>query len=164
MLDLTLMGPSFSSQLWKQAGTFSLATEHATVDSASVFLKRKEVVIVMFGFVYCRYSEMHHSYCDVVSLPMVLNVDVNNRNFYYFYQFKLNGLVHTSSHLTPVCRFWYSNIDRCLLVSCRLDGRHVVFGKVISGLDVVYKVEAEGTQQGTPKRKVTVAESGELPL
>jgi len=45
-----------------------------------------------------------------------------------------------------------------------LDGRHVVFGKVISGLDVVYKVEAEGTQQGTPKRKVTVAESGELPL
>jgi peptidylprolyl isomerase len=50
------------------------------------------------------------------------------------------------------------------MVLCRLDGRHVVFGKVISGLDVVYKVEAEGTQQGTPKRKVTVAESGELPL
>lgn len=47
---------------------------------------------------------------------------------------------------------------------CRLDGRHVVFGKVISGLDVVYKVEAEGTQGGTPKRKVMVADSGELQL
>uniref|UniRef100_A0A803QL19 PPIase cyclophilin-type domain-containing protein n=1 Tax=Cannabis sativa TaxID=3483 RepID=A0A803QL19_CANSA len=46
----------------------------------------------------------------------------------------------------------------------RLDGRHVVFGKVISGMDVVYKVEAEGTQSGTPKTKVVIADSGELPL
>ena len=46
----------------------------------------------------------------------------------------------------------------------RLDGRHVVFGKVISGMDVVYKVEAEGRQNGTPKSKVVVADSGELPL
>ncbi|CAK9271408.1 unnamed protein product [Sphagnum jensenii] len=44
-----------------------------------------------------------------------------------------------------------------------LDGRHVVFGKVISGLDVVYKVEAEGTQGGQSKRKVTVVDSGEIP-
>ncbi|KAI3806299.1 hypothetical protein L1987_22198 [Smallanthus sonchifolius] len=45
-----------------------------------------------------------------------------------------------------------------------LDGRHVVFGKVLSGMDVVYKMEAEGTQSGTPKSKVTIADSGELPL
>ncbi|XP_065879052.1 peptidyl-prolyl cis-trans isomerase CYP20-1 [Euphorbia lathyris] len=45
-----------------------------------------------------------------------------------------------------------------------LDGRHVVFGKVISGMDVVYKVEAEGNQSGTPKNKVVIADSGELPL
>nr|XP_009785498.1 PREDICTED: peptidyl-prolyl cis-trans isomerase CYP20-1-like isoform X2 [Nicotiana sylvestris]XP_016441494.1 PREDICTED: peptidyl-prolyl cis-trans isomerase CYP20-1-like isoform X2 [Nicotiana tabacum] len=45
-----------------------------------------------------------------------------------------------------------------------LDGRHVVFGKVLSGMDVVYKVEAEGRQSGTPKSKVVIAESGELPL
>lgn len=43
-----------------------------------------------------------------------------------------------------------------------LDGRHVVFGKVISGMDVVYKVEAEGKQSGQPKRKVKIADSGEL--
>ncbi|KAL6204430.1 hypothetical protein ACLB2K_021697 [Fragaria x ananassa] len=45
-----------------------------------------------------------------------------------------------------------------------LDGRHVVFGKVLSGMDVVYKVEAEGSQSGTPKSKVAIVDSGELPL
>lgn len=46
----------------------------------------------------------------------------------------------------------------------RLDGKHVVFGKVLSGMDVVYKVEAEGKQNGTPKSKVVIADSGEVPL
>ncbi|KAK4762738.1 hypothetical protein SAY86_008506 [Trapa natans] len=46
----------------------------------------------------------------------------------------------------------------------RLDGRHVVFGKVLSGMDVVYKMEAEGRQSGTPRSKVVIADSGELPL
>ncbi|EOA14016.1 hypothetical protein CARUB_v10027149mg [Capsella rubella] len=45
-----------------------------------------------------------------------------------------------------------------------LDGRHVVFGKVVTGMDVVYKVEAEGNQSGTPKSKVVIVDSGELPL
>ncbi|VVB16504.1 unnamed protein product [Arabis nemorensis] len=45
-----------------------------------------------------------------------------------------------------------------------LDGRHVVFGKVITGMDVVYKIEAEGNQSGTPKSKVVIVDSGELPL
>jgi peptidylprolyl isomerase len=45
-----------------------------------------------------------------------------------------------------------------------LDGKHVVFGKVLSGMDVIYKVEAEGHQSGTPKSKVVVADSGEVPL
>ena len=49
-------------------------------------------------------------------------------------------------------------------IMIRLDGRHVVFGKVLSGMDVVYKMEAEGTQSGSPKTKVTIADSGELPL
>ena len=44
----------------------------------------------------------------------------------------------------------------------RLDGRHV-FGKVVSGMDVVYKIEAEGKQSGTPKSTVVIADSGELP-
>merc|ERR1712048_766383 len=41
-----------------------------------------------------------------------------------------------------------------------LDGRHVVFGKVIDGMDVVTKVEAVGSSSGTPQKPVTVADSG----
>lgn len=52
----------------------------------------------------------------------------------------------------------------CTVKTSWLDGRHVVFGKVLSGLDVVYKVEAEGTSGGTPKSKVFIADSGEIPL
>nr|XP_025882140.1 peptidyl-prolyl cis-trans isomerase CYP20-1 isoform X1 [Oryza sativa Japonica Group] len=44
----------------------------------------------------------------------------------------------------------------------RLDGKHVVFGKVLSGMDVVYKIEAEGSQSGTPRSKVLISDSGEL--
>lgn len=43
-----------------------------------------------------------------------------------------------------------------------LDGRHVVFGKVIEGESVVKNVEAQGTNSGTPKSKVTIIDSGEL--
>merc|ERR1719373_406045 len=43
-----------------------------------------------------------------------------------------------------------------------LDGRHVVFGEVIDGMDVVYKVEAVGSQSGKPSKKVTIADSGEI--
>ena len=46
----------------------------------------------------------------------------------------------------------------------KLDGRRVVFGKVLTGMDVVYKIEVEGKQNGTPKSKVAIADSGELPL
>merc|ERR1712045_416909 len=41
-----------------------------------------------------------------------------------------------------------------------LDGRHVVFGKVVEGMDVVTKVEAVGTSSGTPQKTVTVHDSG----
>ncbi|CAO1421697.1 unnamed protein product [Diamesa hyperborea] len=43
-----------------------------------------------------------------------------------------------------------------------LDSKHVVFGKVISGADVVKKVEKCGTKAGTPTQKVTIYACGEL--
>jgi peptidylprolyl isomerase len=43
-----------------------------------------------------------------------------------------------------------------------LDGRHVVFGKVLEGMDIVMKVEALGSGSGTPSKKITIADSGEL--
>ncbi len=44
--------------------------------------------------------------------------------------------------------------DKTLGYFGRLDGRHLVFGKFISGLDIIYKVEVEGTQRGQSKKKV----------
>jgi len=43
-----------------------------------------------------------------------------------------------------------------------LDGRHVVFGKITDGVDVVKKIEAVGSQSGSPSATVTIFESGEL--
>jgi len=43
-----------------------------------------------------------------------------------------------------------------------LDGKHVVFGKVISGMDVVYQVESQGSQSGKPKKKVEILDCGEV--
>ncbi|CAL5351457.1 unnamed protein product [Camellia sinensis] len=40
-----------------------------------------------------------------------------------------------------------------------LDGHHVVFGKVLSGMDVVSKIEAEGRQSGDPRSEVVVSDS-----
>merc|ERR1712078_531130 len=43
-----------------------------------------------------------------------------------------------------------------------LDGKHVVFGSVVEGMDVVKAVERVGTQSGTTKQKVMIAASGQL--
>ncbi|MBA3003427.1 MAG: peptidylprolyl isomerase [Desulfurivibrio sp.] len=43
-----------------------------------------------------------------------------------------------------------------------LDGKHVVFGKVIEGLDVVKKIEEMGSRSGQPKIKVTIVNCGQL--
>eukprot|EP00928_Gymnodinium_smaydae_P060981 TRINITY_DN449_c0_g3_i1.p1 TRINITY_DN449_c0_g3~~TRINITY_DN449_c0_g3_i1.p1 ORF type:complete len:373 (-),score=85.14 TRINITY_DN449_c0_g3_i1:153-1271(-) len=43
-----------------------------------------------------------------------------------------------------------------------LDGRHVVFGRVVSGQDVVKKMEAVGSGGGAPSQSVVIADSGEL--
>ncbi|PIE34566.1 peptidylprolyl isomerase [candidate division KSB3 bacterium] len=44
-----------------------------------------------------------------------------------------------------------------------LDGKHVVFGKVTEGMDVVKKIEALGSQSGRPTQQVRVKDCGELP-
>jgi len=43
-----------------------------------------------------------------------------------------------------------------------LDGKHVVFGKVLEGEDVVKRIEAQGSPGGKPKSKITIVDSGEL--
>ena len=43
-----------------------------------------------------------------------------------------------------------------------LDGKHVVFGKVTGGMDVVQAIEAVGSPNGRTSKPVLVAASGEL--
>ena len=50
----------------------------------------------------------------------------------------------------------------CTVKTAWLDGKHVVFGKVVEGMDVVKAVEAVGSDSGTPSKEVIVVDSGEL--
>ena len=43
-----------------------------------------------------------------------------------------------------------------------LDGKHVVFGRVTEGMDIVKKIETLGSQGGATSKKIVVADSGQL--
>jgi cyclophilin family peptidyl-prolyl cis-trans isomerase len=43
-----------------------------------------------------------------------------------------------------------------------LDGKHVVFGEVVKGYDIVKKMEALGTQSGKPKKTIKIQDCGQL--
>jgi cyclophilin family peptidyl-prolyl cis-trans isomerase len=52
----------------------------------------------------------------------------------------------------------------CTVKTSWLDGKHVVFGRVLEGMDVLDKMEAAGTQSGSTKEEVMIADSGELEI
>ena len=54
-----------------------------------------------------------------------------------------------SSFLTTVATPW-------------LDGKHVVFGSVVEGMDVVSAMEQVGTRSGQTTQPVVIADCGEL--
>jgi len=43
-----------------------------------------------------------------------------------------------------------------------LDGKHVVFGHVVEGLDLLKQMEKQGTQSGKPKTEVKIADCGQV--
>lgn len=50
----------------------------------------------------------------------------------------------------------------CTVKTDWLDNKHVVFGNVVEGMDVVKKIEAVGSSQGKTKQEVLIADSGQL--
>eukprot|EP00040_Diaphanoeca_grandis_P005495 m.33065 g.33065 ORF g.33065 m.33065 type:complete len:200 (+) comp16752_c0_seq2:2539-3138(+) len=52
----------------------------------------------------------------------------------------------------------------CTIKTSWLDGKHVVFGKVSKGMDIVKTIEGVGSQSGTTSKEVVIVDSGELPL
>eukprot|EP00997_Jenningsia_sp_PLL12_P008609 NODE_5403_length_579_cov_80.464151_g4687_i0.p1 GENE.NODE_5403_length_579_cov_80.464151_g4687_i0~~NODE_5403_length_579_cov_80.464151_g4687_i0.p1 ORF type:complete len:106 (-),score=9.07 NODE_5403_length_579_cov_80.464151_g4687_i0:36-353(-) len=43
-----------------------------------------------------------------------------------------------------------------------LDGKHVVFGRVIEGQQLVQGIESCGSQSGKPSKTITIADCGQL--
>ena len=52
----------------------------------------------------------------------------------------------------------------CYAPCLRLDGKHVVFGRVLEGMDVVKAVEAKGSSSGKTSAEIVIVDCGELPL
>jgi Cyclophilin type peptidyl-prolyl cis-trans isomerase/CLD len=66
---------------------------------------------------------------------------------------------HLLTRSRPPPRFFITTVK-----TSWLDGRHVVFGRVLEGMDVVLKVEGVGSQSGKTSKVVTITDSGELPV
>ncbi|CAL8343844.1 unnamed protein product [Lota lota] len=50
----------------------------------------------------------------------------------------------------------------CTAITSWLDGKHVVFGSVVEGMDVIKNVERHGSHSGNTSGKITITDCGQL--
>jgi len=77
-------------------------------------------------------------------------------------------MYHCGTLLFCACAFGVSSppppaqFFLCTAKTSWLDGKHVVFGRVADGQEVVEAVEAVGSQSGTTSKEVRVVKSGQV--
>lgn len=76
------------------------------------------------------------------------------------------SLKHTSAGVLSMANSGpHSNGSQFFITLARtewLDNKHVVFGQVIQGIEVVRKIESFGTKAGRPTKKILIANCGEM--
>ncbi|KAM4047560.1 peptidyl-prolyl cis-trans isomerase E isoform 2-T2 [Anomaloglossus baeobatrachus] len=74
-------------------------------------------------------------------------------------------LKHTAPGLLSMANSGQNTNGSQFFITCDktdwLDGKHVVFGEVMEGLDVVRQMEAQGNKDGKPKQKIIISDCGE---
>lgn len=63
------------------------------------------------------------------------------------------------NYITVLC---FVQFFLCTVVTSWLDGKHVVFGTVSKGMDVVKAVEAVGSSSGKTSSPVVIADCGQI--
>lgn len=64
------------------------------------------------------------------------------------------GRMMTHDRIAPL-QFFITTV-----VTSWLDQRHVVFGEVVEGMELVKEIETFGTDSGKPKAKISITASG----
>lgn len=69
----------------------------------------------------------------------------------------INALINANMESRNGSQFFVTTV-----VTDWLDGAHVVFGRVVDGMGLVKQIESLGTDSGTPRAKVQIADCGQL--
>ena len=72
----------------------------------------------------------------------------------------LGTFVAFKNDLKALCKILISFI--LLFVKSSLDGKHVVFGSVVEGMDVISNIEAHGSRSGKTREKIVIADCGQI--